>query len=145
MVIFLFASLQSRCCNLCKYLPYTAKNFSTIMLSLNGKDTVTCERFGAQVSKVNFARHKKRCSVGKVIWNKWPNFSTRSPAGLNFHIAKKHRSSQTKTIHKCQFTKFSLVFVPCDYIHRNYTTRKVYWSPKIWMRQSWWERLTMRA
>ena len=42
-------------------------------------------------------RLKKRCSVGHYC-SKCPNFSTRSKADLNFHIAKKHSFSQPNKI-----------------------------------------------
>ena len=60
------------------------------MPSFNRNEKVTCENFGTQTTKLNLARHKKRCSVGTLYWTHCPNFSTKSQIDLNYHIAKKH-------------------------------------------------------
>ena len=59
------------------------------MPSLNRNDKVQCERCGTETSRINLARHKKRCSVGTLYCAKCPNISRRSQADLNFHIGRK--------------------------------------------------------
>ena len=78
------------------------KSFSKKMPSFARKERFNCKNCGTQTSENNLVRHKKRFSVGTLYCTKYPNFSTRSQADLNFHIAKKQSSSQPKTIHKCQ-------------------------------------------
>ena len=58
--------------------------------SLNRNEKVTCEHRGTQTTKLNPARHKKKCSAGTLYCNQCPNFSTKSRNDLNYHIAKKH-------------------------------------------------------
>ena len=60
------------------------------MPSLNRNEKVTCENCGTQTTKLNLARHKKRCSVGTLYCTHCPNFSTKSQNDLHYHIAKKH-------------------------------------------------------
>ena len=63
------------------------------MPSLNRNEKVTCENFGAQITKYHLARHKKRCSAGTLYCSKCPNFSTLSQDDLNYHIAKQHSAA----------------------------------------------------
>ena len=72
------------------------------MPSLNRNEKITCEDCGTQFRKADSSRHKKRCTAGTLYCKQCPNFSTKSKADLNFHIAKKHSSTSQKTIHKCQ-------------------------------------------
>ena len=59
------------------------------MPSLNRYEKVTCENSGTQTTKLNLARHKKRCSAGTLNCSQCPNFSTKLQNDLNYHIAKK--------------------------------------------------------
>ena len=61
------------------------------LLNRNGK--VTCEYCGLQITKLNLARHKKRCSAGTLYCTQCPNFSTTSKDDLNYHIAKQHSAA----------------------------------------------------
>ena len=72
------------------------------MPPLNRNEKVTCEKCGTQTTKLNLARHKKRCSVGTMYCTHCRNFSTRSQNDLNYHIAKKHSAPKLKVIFKCK-------------------------------------------
>ena len=72
------------------------------MPSLNRNEKVTCENCGTQTTKVNFARHQKRCSVATLYCTHWPNFSTKSQNDLNYHIAKKHSAPKPEISFKCK-------------------------------------------
>ena len=69
------------------------------MPSLNRNEKVTCENCGTQTTKLNLARHKKRCSVGTLYC---PNFSKKSQNDLNYHIAKKHSAPKPDVTFKCK-------------------------------------------
>ena len=60
------------------------------MPSLNRSEKVTCENCGTQTTKLNFARHEKRCSVGTLYCTQCPNFSTKTQNDLNYQFARKH-------------------------------------------------------
>ena len=72
------------------------------MPSLNRNVKVTCENCGTQTTKLNLARHKKRCSVGTLHCTQCPNFSTKSQNYLNYHIAKKHSAPKPHVTFKCK-------------------------------------------
>ena len=72
------------------------------MPSLNRNEKVTCENCGTQTTKLNLARHKKRCSVGTLYCTYCPNFSTMSQNDLNYHIAKKHSAPKPEVTFKCK-------------------------------------------
>ena len=72
------------------------------MPSHNRKEKVTCENCGTQTTKLNLARHKKRCSVGTLYCTQCPNFSTKSQNDLNCHIAKKHSAPKSEVAFKCK-------------------------------------------
>ena len=72
------------------------------MLSLNRSKKVTCENCATQITKLNLARHKKRCSVGTIYCTQCPNFSTKSQNDLNYHIAKKHSAPKLEVTFKCK-------------------------------------------
>ena len=59
------------------------------MPSLNQYESIKCEKCGVQTTKLNLARHKKRCSAGTLYCTQCPSFSTKSQNDLNYHIAKK--------------------------------------------------------
>ena len=59
------------------------------MPSLIRKEKVSCEHCGTHVKRINFSRHKRRCSVGTIYCTHSPNFSTLSQDDLKYHIAKK--------------------------------------------------------
>ena len=58
--------------------------------SLNRHEKVTCESCGTQTTKLNLARHKKRCSAATLYCTQYPKFSTKTQIDLNYHISKKH-------------------------------------------------------
>ena len=71
------------------------------MPSLNRYEKITCENCGTQTTKLNLARHKKRCSAGTLHCSQCPNFSTKSQNDLNYHIAKKHSVPKPDITFKC--------------------------------------------
>ena len=68
---------------------------------LNRNEKVTCENCGLQITKLNLARHKKRCSAGTLYCTQCPNFSTLSQDDLNYHIAKQHSAAGPSKTNKC--------------------------------------------
>ena len=68
------------------------------MPSLNRNEKVTCENCGVQVTKLNLARHKKRCSAGTLYFTQGPNFSTLSQVDINYHIAKQHSNNTVQQV-----------------------------------------------
>ena len=78
------------------------------MPSLNRNENTNCENCGTQTTRLNFARHKKRCSVGSFICSSRTNFSTKSRAEMNFKIAQKHSKATAMFIHNC--TKYDKDF-----------------------------------
>ena len=71
------------------------------MPSLNRNDKVTCENCGTQTTKLNLARHKKRCSAGTLYCTQCPNFSSLSQDDLNYLIAKQHSAAGPSKTYKC--------------------------------------------
>ena len=65
------------------------------MPSSNRYEKVTCESCGTQTTKLNLARHKKRCSAGTLHCRQCPSFSTKLQNGLNYDIAKKNSAPKT--------------------------------------------------
>ena len=61
------------------------------------------------MTKKHLCRHKSSCSGGTLYCATCPNFSTKSRADLNYHIAKKHATPPLKNTHKCKicFEMFS--------------------------------------
>ena len=72
------------------------------MPSLNQNEKVTCENCCTQTTKLNLARHKKRCSVGTLYCTQCSNFSTKSHNDLKYHIAKKHSAPKLDVPFKCK-------------------------------------------
>ena len=72
------------------------------MPSLNRNEKVTCENCGTQTTKLNLARHKKRCSVGTLYCTQSPNLSTKSLNDLNYHFTKKHSATKLDVTFKCK-------------------------------------------
>ena len=72
------------------------------MPSLNRYEKVTCQNCGTQTTKLNLARHKKRCSAGTLYCTQCPNFSTLSQDDLNYHIVKKHSAPKPSITYKCK-------------------------------------------
>ena len=69
---------------------------------LNRNEKFTCENCAPQTTKLNLARHKKRCSVGTVYCTQYPIFSTESHDDLNYHLAKKHSPPTLDVTFKCK-------------------------------------------
>ena len=72
------------------------------MPSLSQYGKVTCENLGTPTTKLNFARHKKRCSAGTLYCTQCPSFSTKSQNYLIYHIAMKHSAPKTDVTFKCK-------------------------------------------
>ena len=100
--IISFALLPSRCFNLHVYFRLFCQTSIFEMPSLNRNEKVTCENCGTQTTKLNLARHKKRCSVGTLYCTQCPNFSTKSLNDLNYHIAKKQSAPKLDVTFKCK-------------------------------------------
>ena len=100
--IISFALLPSSRFNLHVYFRLLCQTTIIKMPSLIRKEKVTCENCGAQTTRNNILRHKKRCSAGTLYWTQCPNFSTKSQDDLNYHIAKKHRDPKPDVTFKCK-------------------------------------------
>ena len=100
--IISFALLFSSCFNLHVYFRLICQTPNIEMPSLNRNEKVTCETSGTQTTKLNLARHKKRCSVGTLYCTHCPNFSTKSQIDLNYHIAKKQSAPKPDVTFKCK-------------------------------------------
>ena len=94
--------LLSSCFNLHVYFRLICQTPNIEMPSLNRNEKVTCEICGTQTTKLNLARHKKRCSVGTLYGTNCPNFSTKSQNDLNYLIAKKHSAPEPDVTFKCK-------------------------------------------
>ena len=68
---------------------------------LNQNEKVTCDNGGTQTTKPNFARHKKRCSVGTLFCTHCRNLSTKSQIHLNDHNAKEHGAPKPDVTFRC--------------------------------------------
>ena len=73
------------------------------MPHLDRNEIVTCEKCATQTTKLNLARHKKRCSNETLYCTQFPNISTTSQTDLKYHIVKKHPIVQAKNTCKCKF------------------------------------------
>ena len=94
--------LLSSCFNLHVYFRLICQTPKIEMPSLNRNEKVTCENCGTQTTKLNLARHKKRCTVGTLYCTHCPNFSRKSQNDLNYHIAKKHSAPKPEVTFKCK-------------------------------------------
>ena len=72
------------------------------MPSLNRNEKVTCANRDTQTTKLNLARHKKRCSAGLLYCTHCPNFSTKYQNDLIYHVAKKHSSPKPDVTFICK-------------------------------------------
>ena len=63
---------------------------------------VTCDTCGTQTTKLNLARHEKRCSLGTLYPTQCPKFSTKFLNDLNYHVAKKHSAPKPEITFKCK-------------------------------------------
>ena len=70
------------------------------MPSLNRNEKVNFENCGVQITKLNHARHKKRCSAGTLYCTQCPNFSTLSQDDLKYHIAKQNSAAGLSKAYK---------------------------------------------
>ena len=93
--------------------------FIIIMPSLIRKEKVFCEQCGTQVTRINFSRHKKRCSVGTLYCTQCINFSTLSHDDLNYHIAKKHSVPRPSMTYKCKLCHAEFPFFFALRQHKN--------------------------
>ena len=69
------------------------------MPALDRNVEVTCETFGVQITKLNLARHKKRCSAGTLFCTQCPNCSTKSRDDL-FIILPNNTVQQQQDLQK---------------------------------------------
>ena len=72
------------------------------MPTLYRYDKVKCEDCGTQITKLNLARNKKRCSAGTLYCTQCPNFSTLSQDDFIYHVAKKHNVPKPSITYKCK-------------------------------------------
>ena len=72
------------------------------MPSLNRNEKVRCENCGVQITKLNLARHKKRCSGGTLYCTQCPNFSTLFQDDSIYHIAKQHSAAGPSKTYNCK-------------------------------------------
>ena len=72
------------------------------MPSLNRNEKITCENCGTQTTKLNLARHKKKCSACTLYCTQCHNFSTKSQYDMNYHIAKKYSAPKPDVTFKCK-------------------------------------------
>ena len=100
--IISIALLPSSSFNLPVYLRLFCQTVIIEMPSLIRKERVTCENCGNQTTRNNIVRHKTRCSVGTVYCTQCPNFFTKFPNDLNYHIAKKHSTPKPEVTFKCK-------------------------------------------
>ena len=100
--IISFALLQSSCFNVHVYFRLFCATTIIEMPSLNRNEKVTFENCGTQTTKINLARHKKRCSVGTLHCTQCPNFATKSQYDLNYQLAKKHSAPKLDVTFKCK-------------------------------------------
>ena len=100
--IISFALLLSSRFNLHVYFRLLCQTSIFEMPSFNQNEKVTCENCGTQTTKLNLARHKKRCSVGTLYCTQCPHFSTKAQNDLNYHFAKKHSAPKPDVTFKCK-------------------------------------------
>ena len=76
--------------------------FITKMPSFFGKQKITCECCGTQVTRNKIVRHKRRYSAGTLYCTQCPNSSTLSWHDLKYHVAKKHSVPRPSITYKCK-------------------------------------------
>ena len=132
-----FALLLSSRLNLHVYFRSNCQTPITEMLSLNRNEKVTCENCGTQITKLNFARHKKSCSAGTLYCTQCPSFSTKSQNDLNYHIAKKHSAPKPEVTFKCKlcFQEFAELYANVN-IETLITECRSDQKQKMWRRKS---------
>ena len=59
------------------------------MSALDRNKKIACDNCGTLVSKQNLAKHKKKSSVGTLLYSQCLNFFTKSQNDLKYHVAKK--------------------------------------------------------
>ena len=93
--------------------------FLTKMTSLIRKEKITCENCGAQVTRNNIVRHKKRCSAGTLYCTQCSNFFTKSGDDSNYHIAKNYSAPSSSNLYKCKLchAEFPGFYALCQ--HKN--------------------------
>ena len=89
----------------------------TQLPSLNQYEKVICENCGPQTTKLNLARHRKRCSVETLYCTQYPNFSAKIQSDLIYHIAEKHSVPRPSKTYKC---KLCLEELPGFYASRQH-------------------------
>ena len=72
------------------------------MVFFNRNKKVKCEICGTQTTRLSLAHHKKRFSARSFSFSSCTNFSTKSRAELNYHIAKKHSKATASVVRKCK-------------------------------------------
>ena len=72
------------------------------MPSLIRNEKFTCDNCGTHTTKLNLARHKKRCSVATLYSTQCPNLSTKSQDDLKYHFAKKHSAPKHDVTFNCK-------------------------------------------
>ena len=115
------------------------------MPPLNRYEKVTCDNCGTQTTKLNLARHKKRCSVKTLYCTQCLNFSTKSQSDLNHHIAKKQKASNLMSPSSVKFFIKSFQDFTLDVIIETLNSEcKSDQEQEMWMRNTSWEMLRNR-
>ena len=116
---------------------YSVKQFLLNMPFINRNYKVTCEICGTDTTR-KFLRVSKR--EVQVEHFSMPNVPTSKHVVTlisTFVLQKSIAYPSQRKFTSVNFViKFLLVFIPCDYIDRRCTTRKVYRRPKMWMSHS---------
>ena len=92
---------------LLKFLRYFQRNLLlhfTDMPFLKRNEKVNCKNCGTQTTRLNLARHRKKCSAGSLKCSSCTNFSTKSRAERNDHIAKKHSEETARVVNECRIS-----------------------------------------
>ena len=70
------------------------------MPALNRNEKVKCEDCGNMFTRINAARHQKRCAKGVVSCAEC-KYSTYNQQEMNYHVAKKHAPASSKQSTVC--------------------------------------------
>ena len=140
--IISLALLPSRRFNLDLYFRLLCRTPLIEMPSLNRNEKVICRNCGTQTTKLNLARHKKKCSVGTLYCTQCPNFSTKSQNDLNYQIAKKHSAQNLISPSSVNFAFKSFqdftLYVNIETLNTECITDQ---EQEMWMWNIWWEML----
>ena len=75
---------------------------TTDKLGLSRNEKLNWENCGTETTRLNLARDNKRCFAGSLTYSSRTNFSTKSRAETNYHIAKKHSKATARVVQECK-------------------------------------------